>query len=145
MIGLIQRVSTASVVVDGETIGEINRGIMLLLGVERDDTESHCHKLADKVMSYRIFPDDQGKMNLSLKDIGGELLVASQFTLAADTQKGLRPSFTPAAAPQLAEKLYEEFVRYCADKVGRVATGRFGADMKISLCNDGPVTFRLQV
>lgn len=145
MIGLIQRVSSAAVMVDGETVGEIGRGILLLLGVEREDDLARCHKLADKVLNYRVFPDADGKMNLSVKDIGGELLVVSQFTLAADTRKGLRPSFTPAAAPAVAEQLYREFARYCAGKVGKVGTGSFGADMKVSLCNDGPVTFWLQV
>ena len=143
MIGLIQRVTSASVTVEGETTGEICRGILLLLGVEKDDTLAQCHKLADKVMAYRIFPDSDGKMNLSLKDISGELLVVSQFTLAADTRKGLRPSFTPAAAPDRAELYYREFCRYCAERIGKVAEGRFGADMQVSLCNDGPVTFVL--
>jgi len=145
VIGLIQRVSSAAVVVDGSPVGEIARGILLLLGVEREDDLTRCHKLADKVMSYRIFPDGDGRMNLSLKDIGGDLLVVSQFTLAADTRKGLRPSFTPAASSALAEELYEEFARYCTGHVGKVDTGQFGADMKVSLCNDGPVTFLLQV
>lgn len=144
MIGLIQRVSSASVRVDGVVIGQSGRGVLLLLGVEQGDTTAQCHKLADKVMAYRIFPDEVGKMNLSIKDIGGDLLVVSQFTLAADTQKGLRPSFTPAAAPELAELLYEEFVCHCKKSLAGVATGQFGADMQVSLCNDGPVTFLLR-
>ena len=145
MKALIQRVSTASVAVAGEIIGSIDRGILLLLGVEKGDSTANCHKLADKVLNYRIFPDDQGRMNLSVRDVGGGLLVVSQFTLAADTQKGLRPSFTPAAEPALAEALYGEFTRYCAGKVAKVASGRFAADMQVSLCNDGPVTFLLKV
>lgn len=145
MIGLIQRVSSASVAVDGETVADIGNGILLLLGVEREDTEKHCHRLAERVLNYRIFPDLEGKMNLSVKEIKGELLVVSQFTLAADTRKGLRPSFTPAGPPQLAEALYEEFIRYSSGLIDGVVAGRFGADMKVSLCNDGPVTFLLEV
>ena len=145
MIGLIQRVSSAAVMVDSETAGAIDRGVLLLLGVEAEDTPRQVAKLADKVMNYRIFPDDEGRMNLSLKETGGELLVVSQFTLAADTRKGLRPSFTPAAPPELAERLYNDFCEYCARTISKVATGRFGADMKVTLCNDGPVTFWLQV
>ena len=145
MIGLVQRVSSATVTVEGRVNGEIGRGILLLLGVEAGDTSAQVARLADKVMSYRIFPDPEGRMNLSLKDIDGELLVVSQFTLAADTRKGLRPSFTPAAPPELAEQLYGEFCTYSERSIRKVATGRFGADMKVSLCNDGPVTFWLQV
>ena len=144
MIGLIQRVSSAAVTVEGQVTGEIGRGILLLLGVEAGDSSPQVARLADKVMSYRIFPDPEGRMNLSLKDIDGELLVVSQFTLAADTRKGLRPSFTSAASPELAERLYEEFCAYCARSICKVTTGRFGADMKVTLCNDGPVTFWLQ-
>lgn len=145
MKALIQRVSSASVAVGGDTVGSIERGILVLLGVEKGDSTANCHKLADKVMNYRIFPDGQGRMNLSLKDIQGGLLVVSQFTLAADTQKGLRPSFTPAGDPAVAEALYREFVAYASDRISDVATGRFGADMQVSLCNDGPVTFLLEV
>lgn len=145
MKALIQRVTSASVAVSGEEVGAISRGILLLLGVEKGDTLSICHKLAERVMNYRIFPDDQGRMNLSLKDIGGGLLVVSQFTLAADTRKGLRPSFTPAALPADADALYEHFVDYAEACMSQVATGRFGADMQVSLCNDGPVTFMLEV
>lgn len=145
MKALIQRVSSASVNVAGEEIGAISRGILLLLGVEKGDTLPICHKLADKVMNYRIFPDDEGKMNLSLRDIGGGLLVVSQFTLAADTRKGLRPSFTPAALPAEAQGLYDDFVEYAQASLSQVATGSFGADMQVSLCNDGPVTFLLEV
>lgn len=144
MIGLIQRVSEASVSVAGEPVGTIGCGVLLLLGVQRDDDEAKADKLLRRVMGYRIFPDDDGKMNLSLRDINGELLVVSQFTLAADTNKGTRPGFSRAAAPQDAERLYEYFVSQAA-KDTSVATGRFGANMQVSLVNDGPVTFWLEV
>jgi len=142
--GLIQRVKQATVVVDGETVGEIGKGILLLLGVEKLDDQSHVDKLVHKVLNYRIFPDEKGHMNLSLLDVNGELLVVSQFTLAADTQTGLRPSFSSAAAPEAAEQLYNQFVASAGSSVP-VATGRFGADMAVSLLNDGPVTFLLEI
>lgn len=145
MKALLQRVSHASVLVDGGVIGAIGRGILVLLAVEKGDSKHCCHKLAEKVLHYRVFPDEQGRMNLSLKDIGGELLVVSQFTLAADTHKGLRPSFTPAADPAEAETLYKEFIAYSSLRIGAVASGQFAADMQVSLCNDGPVTFLLEV
>lgn len=148
MIGLIQRVGSASVVVGGEMVGAIDRGILLLLGVQRGDGEAQADRLLQKVLDYRIFPDDDGRMNRSLRDIGGGLLVVSQFTLAADTRKGLRPSFSSAGSPELAETLYEHFVasaRREHDGVGSVACGVFGADMQVNLCNDGPVTLWLQV
>ncbi len=144
MIALIQRVSEARVDVAGETIGAIDGGLLVLLGVERDDDETRLRKLADKVMKYRIFADDEGKMNLNVRQAGGSLLVVSQFTLAADTEKGLRPSFSSAAHPSEAERLYEAFVAYCREQGMRVETGAFGADMKVSLTNDGPVTFSLK-
>ena len=144
MIALIQRVSNAQVVVDGETIGAIGNGIMLLLGVQKDDDSDKAKKLLDKILSYRIFADDEGRMNRSLRDIKGELLVVSQFTLAADTRKGTRPGFSKGAAPALAEALYDEFVELAKLEVS-TACGRFGADMKVSLTNDGPVTFWLEV
>ena len=144
MIGLIQRVSEAKVVVDGSVTGEIGSGLLLLLGIEKHDTRSELEKLLNKTLNYRVFGDDKGHMNLSLLDVGGELLVVSQFTLAAETNKGLRPSFSSAAAPQDAEALYELFVKEAAQSVG-VQTGRFGADMQVSLVNDGPVTFMLSV
>ena len=143
MLGLIQRVSHADVVVDGKTSGEIDRGILLLLGVQKGDNKASADKLIHKVLNYRIFPDDEGKMNLSVKDVGGGVLVVSQFTLAADTQKGLRPSFSSAAPPAEAECLYDYFVEKMDSLHDRVATGVFGGDMKVSLCNDGPVTFLL--
>ncbi|WP_062566663.1 D-aminoacyl-tRNA deacylase [Pseudoalteromonas shioyasakiensis] len=145
MQGLIQRVKQAKVEVAGEVVGEISQGILLLLGVEKQDTEQSALKLLHKVSNYRIFTDEQGKMNLSLNDIKGELLVVSQFTLAADTKKGMRPSFSSAGTPEQANTLYEYFIAE-AKKVGlTVATGQFGADMQVSLCNDGPVTFNLSV
>lgn len=148
MIGLLQRVSSASVTVKGETVGAIEQGILLLLGVQREDGQSQADRLLQKVLDYRIFPDDEGRMNRSLRDIGGGLLVVSQFTLAADTRKGLRPSFSSAGSPDLAESLYDYFLasaRREHGEAGQVACGVFGADMQVSLCNDGPVTFWLQV
>jgi len=144
--GLIQRVTRASVAVDQQIVGDINQGILLLLGVQRDDDEAALDKLLNKLINYRIFSDDDGKMNLSLSDIGGEILVISQFTLAADTKKGLRPGFSSAAHPQAAEALYETFVEKLRQQtaLAKVATGVFGADMKVELLNDGPVTFLLE-
>lgn len=145
MIALIQRVSRASVVVDNQTIGAIDKGLLVLLGVEREDTREKMEKLATKVMSYRVFGDENGKMNLNLEQVGGSLLVVSQFTLAADTGRGLRPSFSGAGTPEQALGLYEEFVAFCRAKGVVTETGQFGADMKVELVNDGPVTFNLQV
>ena len=144
MKGLIQRVSSASVVVDGNCVGEINQGILLLLGVEKEDDKTKADKLLDKVINYRIFSDDSDKMNLSLKDIEGELLVVSQFTLVAETSKGKRPGFSKGAPPALGEELYNYFVEAANKTNLKVATGQFGADMKVSLTNDGPVTFWLE-
>tara|TARA_B100000287_G_scaffold292118_1_gene275438 strand:+ start:1648 stop:2082 length:435 start_codon:yes stop_codon:yes gene_type:complete len=144
MIGLIQRVSEARVVVDGDTVGETGPGILLLLGVQKGDDQSKADKLLHKVLNYRIFADGEGRMNRSLVDCGYELLVVSQFTLAADTGKGLRPGFSAAAAPADAEALYDYFADSAARQV-TTARGRFGADMKVSLLNDGPVTFHLEV
>ncbi len=145
MKGLIQRVKHASVVVDGETVGEIGPGILLLLGVEKGDDLSLADKLLDKVLKYRIFSNEQGRMNLGLKDVGGGLLIVSQFTLVADTRKGLRPGFSSGAPPEQGERLYNYFVEQAQELHQEVATGRFGADMKVSLLNDGPVTFMLEV
>ncbi len=145
MIALIQRVSEANVVVDGETIGEIGKGLLVLLGVEREDDLAKMEKLATKVMSYRVFSDENGKMNLNLEQAGGSLLVVSQFTLAADTGRGLRPSFSGAGTPEQARELYQAFVDFCLSKGVNTQTGEFAADMKVSLVNDGPVTFNLQV
>jgi D-aminoacyl-tRNA deacylase len=144
MLGLIQRVSNAKVDVGGETVGEINQGVLLLLGVEREDTEGAADKLLHKVLNYRIFPDSEGKMNLNVQQIDGSLLIVPQFTLAADTRKGLRPSFTTSAPPALAENLYDYFVVRAKQAYPAVATGSFGANMQVTLCNDGPVTFMLE-
>jgi len=140
LIALVQRVTQASVAVDGKTIAAIGRGILVLLGVERGDGEAEADRLLEKIVGYRIFPDDAGKMNRSLRDIGGEMLAVPQFTLVADTKSGTRPSFSAGASPADGERLFLHF----AGKSG-AATGRFGAEMKVSLVNDGPVTFWLQV
>ncbi|MGL4205684.1 MAG: D-aminoacyl-tRNA deacylase [Aeromonadaceae bacterium] len=144
MIALIQRVSQARVDVDGATVGEIGPGLLVLLGVQRDDTESNADKLLHKVSHYRIFPDAEGKMNLNVQQVGGSLLVVSQFTLAAETDKGLRPSFSNGGHPQLAERLYDYFVAHSQEAGIPTETGRFAADMQVSLTNDGPVTFWLE-
>lgn len=144
MIALIQRVSSAAVHIDEARVAAIGKGVLALIGVERGDTQAEAARLAERVVAYRIFADAQGKMNLSLRDVGGELLAVPQFTLAADTNSGLRPSFSSAAAPADGELLFVRFAQKAADAV-HVATGRFGADMQISLVNDGPVTFWLQV
>ena len=144
MIALIQRVARAKVETGGQTVGEIDRGLLVLLGVERGDDDARCDKLLDKVLNYRVFSDADGKMNLNVCQAGGSLLVVSQSTLAADTAKGLRPSFSSAAEPQAAERLYQRFHRRAAERLP-TATGRFGAEMQVSLQNDGPVTFWLQV
>lgn len=146
MKGLIQRVSEASVMVDGQTIGTIQRGILLLLGVERNDSETHAKKLCNKIINYRIFPDEQGRMNRSVRDVSGGLLVVPQFTLAADTGSGTRPGFSSAAPSDDARRMFEYFRDQSRSLLGDrfVASGRFGADMKVALVNDGPVTFMLQ-
>jgi D-tyrosyl-tRNA(Tyr) deacylase len=144
MKALIQRVTSASVRVDGDTISSIGSGIVVLLGVEREDSELTAAVLADKVCKYRMFSDEASKMNLNVQQVKGQLLVVSQFTLAADTNSGLRPSFTPAATPELAQTLYQHFVRRCQEHHLEVATGRFAANMQVELVNDGPVTFLLQ-
>lgn len=144
MIGLLQRVSRASVTVDGEVTGEIGRGLLVLVAVHRDDTEHDIGRLAERLLGYRVFPDRDGRMNLSVRDIGGGLLLVPQFTLTADTKKGTRASFTKGAAPDKAEAYFERLVATCREGLDEVATGRFGADMKVSLENDGPVTFWLE-
>lgn len=144
MKGLIQRVNHARVTIDGETVGQIGRGILLLLGIEKGDTEASADKLLHKVMGYRIFPDQHGRMNLSLADTGGELLIVSQFTLVADTRKGMRPGFSQGATPEEGERLYDYFREQAALRLPSVATGRFGANMRVALENDGPVTFMLE-
>lgn len=145
MIALIQRVGHASVVVDGEAVGAIGRGVLALVGVERGDAESQAERLLERLLGYRIFPDEGGRMNLSLADIAGGLLLVPQFTLAADTRSGTRPGFSSAAPPAEGERLFDYFVSRARASHGAVATGKFGADMKVSLLNDGPVTFWLQV
>jgi D-tyrosyl-tRNA(Tyr) deacylase len=144
MIALIQRVSSAAVTVDSETVGAIGRGILALIGVQRGDTTASADRLLERVLTYRIFSDEQGKMNLSLRDIQGELLLVSQFTLAADTQKGTRAGFSRAAAPEEAKRLFDYFLDRARASHGTVAAGVFGADMQVSLVNDGPVTFLLE-
>jgi D-tyrosyl-tRNA(Tyr) deacylase len=144
MKGLIQRVSAARVDVAGETVGAIDRGLLVLVGVEPQDTPASADKLLHKLLNYRVFSDADGKMNLSLSDVGGGLLLVSQFTLAADTKSGLRPSFSSAAPPALGAQLFDYLVSQAQGKHPQVATGRFGADMQVSLVNDGPVTFLLE-
>jgi D-aminoacyl-tRNA deacylase len=143
MIALIQRVKRASVAVDGQIIGRIDAGLLAFVAVEKSDNETQVDKLLQKVLNYRVFADDAGKMNRSLKDVGGGLLLVSQFTLAADTNSGLRPSFTPAASPELGRALFDSFVNKAEAQHAIVQTGQFGADMQIELVNDGPVTFYL--
>jgi D-tyrosyl-tRNA(Tyr) deacylase len=145
VIALIQRVREARVQVAGLTTGAIHRGILALVGAEKGDTEREAERLAERVIGYRIFPDDAGKMNRSLADVRGGLLVVPQFTLAADTNSGTRPSFSPAAPPAEGEKLYLRFVELARARHPLVETGTFAADMQVSLVNDGPVTFWLQV
>lgn len=137
---LIQRVSEAKVEVDGKVIGAIKKGLLILAGIESEDTSEDIDWLVKKVTSLRIFGDDEGKMNLSIKDIDGEILVVSQFTLHASTKKGNRPSFIKAARPETAVPLLDQFVTQLKTEIAKVETGEFGADMKVSLCNDGPVT-----
>lgn len=142
---LLQRVSQASVTVDGKQIAGIGRGILALVGIERDDTEAQVSKLTERMLNYRLFADADGKTNLSVRDIGGGVLLVSQFTLAADTRRGLRPGFSLAAAPALAESLYERMLaQLSAETVVQISSGRFAADMQVSLINDGPVTFLLE-
>ena len=145
MIALLQRVSHASVVVDGTTVGAIDAGLLVLLCAERGDTHKEADALLSKLLSYRVFSDAADKMNLSLTQVQGGLLLVPQFTLAADTKSGTRPSFTPAATPEDGRRLFDYFARQARGKHGQVETGQFGADMKVSLTNDGPVTFWLQV
>jgi len=145
LIGLLQRVEEGRVEVAGETVGAIGAGLLVLVGVERGDREQQADRLLERLLGYRVFADEQGRMNLSLRDIGGGLLLVPQFTLAADTAKGTRPSFTPAAPPVEGERLFDYLVELARGVHAPVATGRFGADMKVALVNDGPVTFSLRV
>ncbi len=146
MIVLLQRVSAASVTVGEEITGRIGRGLLVLLAVEPSDDVNVARRMVERVLRYRVFEDEQGRMNRSLLDVGGDLLLVPQFTLAADTSRGLRPSFTGAASPQKGEELFRTVVQTAREIIGaRVATGRFGAHMHVSLTNDGPVTFWLRV
>ncbi len=140
MRAVLTRVKSASVTVDGNVIGKIGQGFLILLGVTHDDTEAQAVKLADKLMGLRIFEDENGKMNRSLDDVGGEVLVVSQFTLYGNCKKGRRPEFLSAARPEVAVPLYEKFVALCRDKGLHVETGEFGAEMLVASVNDGPVT-----
>ena len=145
MIGLLQRVSEASVTVDGEVTGAIGHGLMVLVCAEKGDTEREADALLAKLLTYRVFADDAGKLNRSVTDVAGGLLLVPQFTLAADTRSGTRPSFSPAAAPEDGRRLFDHVVRQARERHGIVETGRFGADMKVALINDGPVTFWLRI
>ena len=143
MRAVVQRVTRASVTVEGEVVGEIGNGLCVLLGIARDDSQPDAEYLADKIVALRIFDDPDGKMNLSVKEVGGALLVVSQFTLYGDVRRGLRPSWIDAAAPEVAEPLYEFFVSCCKKNVSDVATGSFRRMMQVALVNDGPVTILL--
>ncbi|MCZ8130986.1 MAG: D-aminoacyl-tRNA deacylase [Steroidobacteraceae bacterium] len=145
MIALLQRVTEAAVHVDGDLVGRIGAGLLVLLGVERGDSERETDRLLERVLGYRVFDDEQGRMNRSLLDVGGGLLVVSQFTLAAETRRGTRPGFSTAAAPDEGRRLYERFLAGARARVREVGTGSFGAHMRVSLVNDGPVTFSLRV
>jgi len=144
MIGLLQRVSQASVTIKDECISRIGQGILVLVGVERGDDEAAVERLTNRLLGYRVFPDAEGKMNLSVRDIHAGVLLVPQFTLAADTRKGMRASFTSAAPPDVGEALFSQLVNLVKSQHETVATGRFGADMQVALINDGPVTFCLQ-
>ena len=144
MIGLLQRVSSASVTVEQEVIGRIERGLLVLIGVEKGDGTAQADRLLERLLGYRVFPDTEGKMNLSLRDIQGGLLLVPQFTLPADTRKGTRPSFTPAAPPEQGRQLFEYLLAKARLDHPNVASGQFGADMQVALVNDGPVTFWLR-
>ena len=145
MIGLLQRVGSARVSVDSQIIANIEAGLLVLVGVEKNDTNHQADRLLDKILGYRVFPDKEGKMNLSVSDIIGGLLLVPQFTLAADTKKGMRPSFSTAATPELGEELFEYMLSCAKQKHDIVCSGQFGADMQVDLTNDGPVTFWLQM
>lgn len=144
MIGLLQRVTHAEVTVDGEVIGRIERGLMVLVAVHRDDTEKDVARLAERLLGYRVFPDEEGRMNRSVSDISGGLLLVPQFTLTADTKKGMRASFTKGAPPDMASAFFDKLVTACRAGLDTVETGAFGANMRVSLTNDGPVTFWLE-
>ena len=145
MIGLLQRVASASVSVDGASVGAIARGVLVFAAVQRGDGEAQAERLAERILAYRLFPDAQGRMNRSVADLGGGVLLVPQFTLAADTSRGTRASFSSAAAPDEGRRLFERLVAAVRARHGKVETGAFGADMQVALVNDGPVTFWLQV
>lgn len=145
MIGLLQRVSSAAVAIDGAQVASIDTGLLVLIGVERGDSTAQADRLAERLLNYRVFPDSEGRMNLSVTDVDGELLLVPQFTLAADTSRGNRPGFSTAAEPDTGRELFDALVAAVRQRHTAVQTGRFGADMQVSLCNDGPVTFRLRV
>lgn len=145
MKALIQRVSKASVAVEGDIVGEIGRGLLVLLGIERDDDLDKVIRMVQRLTAYRVFSDAAGKMNLSVEDVAGSLLVVSQFTLVADTSKGLRPGFSASAKPEQAKMLYEKFIEEAGKKNIQVESGQFAADMQVALVNDGPVTFLLEI
>ncbi len=145
MIGLLQRVLSASVKVDGQRIAEIGGGLMVLIAVEKSDTQASAQRMVERLLGYRVFSDDEDKMNLSVLDVGGEVLLVPQFTLAADTKKGMRPSFSSAAPPQQGSDLFDAVVDIMSRQTPGVQTGRFGVNMAVELINDGPVTFWLQV
>jgi len=144
MIALIQRVTHARVEVDGETVGAIEHGLLALIGIERDDAESNATRMLERLLGYRVFQDDEQRMNRSLRDVGGGLLLVPQFTLAADTRKGTRAGFSTAAEPARAQQLFEHLLALASAAHAPVASGRFGAEMYVSLTNHGPVTFRLE-
>ncbi len=144
MIALLQRVSSAKVEIGAEIHGEISEGLLALIGVQKGDSLARAQRLCERIVAYRLFEDEKGRMNRSLEDISGQLLLVPQFTLAANTNKGNRPSFTPAASPELAETLFDQLVKHSKTRINHVATGRFGADMQVSLTNNGPVTFWLE-
>jgi D-tyrosyl-tRNA(Tyr) deacylase len=145
MIGLLQRVSSASVTVDNEVVGAIGRGLLVLVGVQRGDSEKEADRLLERLLTYRVFPDDEGRMNRSLQEVHGGLLLVSQFTLAADTRKGTRPGFSPAAEPELGRHLFSYLICRARERHSAVESGVFGANMQVALVNDGPVTFWLEV
>ena len=144
MIGLLQRVTEASVTVEGQVIGKIGHGLLVFVAVHRDDEERDIVRLAERILTYRVFPDAEGRMNLSVQDISGDLLLVPQFTLTADTRKGTRASFTKGADPDKASTYFDNLVARCREQLNIVETGQFGTNMKVALVNDGPVTFWLE-
>jgi len=145
MVGLLQRVTSAKVTIDGKTVGEIERGLLVLVGIERADNEARGARLVDRLLGFRVFPDEAGKMNRSVQDIDGGMLLVPNFTVVADTAKGTRASFTPAAAPDVGQRLFAHVVARAQERHRAVYSGIFGADMQVMLVNDGPVTFWLRV